>query len=87
METLVNEDGALNYKPQFELGVDLVTQWAQSWAGGPLSGAGRGAAMQPARGLFWQGNAQVPVSRSDDYRGNGQFSRLGHPRRVWTRRW
>lgn len=81
IDTLVSEDGALNYKPQFELGVDLVTSVGTELGLVDHSLAlDVGLQMQLARGLFWQGNAQVPVSRSDDYRDNGQFSRLGHPK-------
>lgn len=79
--TLVNEDETLNYKPQFEMGVDLVTSVGTELGLVDHSLAlDVGMQLQLAKGLFWQGNAQLPVSRSDDYRGNGQFNRLGHPK-------
>jgi len=81
LQTLVDDSGVLSYKPQFELGLDLVTSVGTELGLVDHSLAvDVGAQMQLGRGLFWQGNVQLPVTQSDDYRANGQFSRLGHPK-------
>lgn len=78
-ETLVTDGAELNFKPQFELGLDLNTSVGTELGLVDHSLAlDVGMQLQLSKGFFWQGNAQLPVSRSDDYRNNGAFNRLGH---------
>jgi hypothetical protein len=77
-QTLVNNESELAYKPQFELGPDLVTSVGTEVGLFDYSLAlDTGLQMQLARGLFLHGNVLLPVARSDDFRENGVFRGRG----------
>lgn len=81
MKTLVSEAGGLNFKPQFELGPSVVATFGTEYGLFDYSlGLDVGMQVQLTNGLFWQGNALVPVGHSTDFSRGGYFYLSGHPK-------
>lgn len=74
--------GQLNFKPQVELGLDLVTTIGTEVGLIDYSIAlDAGAQVQLAKGLFWHGNILIPALQSTEFKPQtGVFRALGHPK-------
>lgn len=80
-QLLASAGGPARWRPQFELGVGLVTSLGTE--AGVVDAATAlivGLQLPLAQGLFWQGDVQVPMAQTNDYRSGGSFHRLGYPK-------
>jgi hypothetical protein len=69
------------WKPQFELGLSLRSTIGTELGLADYSAAADlGMQMQLGKGLMWQGNVLVPLSRSGDFEQGSPYYLLGHPK-------
>lgn len=69
------------WKPQIELGVNVRSTVGTEYGLADYSlAADVGAQAQLGKGLFWQGNVLLPLSKSGDFEQGGVYHLLGHPK-------
>lgn len=80
-QLLASAGGPARWRPQLELGVGLVTSvGTEAGLVDAATALIAGLQLPLAQGLFWQGDVQVPMARTNDYRSGGPFRRMGYPK-------